>query len=88
MYTLVVFYHVFAKEPAPHKLHSKFKCIKGIFFLLLYSPPFQNVANIEHIQEAIRNVLVCLEMVFFSVLQQYAFHHDVETKMRLRKKKK
>ncbi|KAK3023715.1 hypothetical protein RJ639_042725 [Escallonia herrerae] len=47
--------------------------------------------DVEHIQEAIQNVLVCLEMAIFSVLQQYAFHHapysgDVETKMRLREK--
>ncbi|KAK2976228.1 hypothetical protein RJ640_001954 [Escallonia rubra] len=28
----------------------------------------------EHIQEAIQNVLVCLEMIVFSILQHYAFH--------------
>lgn len=47
--------------------------------------------DVEHIQEAIQNVLVCLEMVVFSVLQQYAYHvapysGDVEAKMRLNKK--
>ena len=46
--------------------------------------------DVEHIQEAIQNVLVCLEMVVFSVLQQYAFHvapysGDVEAKMKLKK---
>lgn len=47
--------------------------------------------DVEHLQEAIQNVLVCLEMVVFSVLQQYAFHvapysGDVEAKLRLGKK--
>ncbi|KAK3014360.1 hypothetical protein RJ639_009082 [Escallonia herrerae] len=47
--------------------------------------------DVELIEEAIQNVLACLEMAVFSVLQQYAFHHapysgDVETKMRLHKK--
>ena len=30
--------------------------------------------DVEHIQEAIQNVLIILEMVIFSVLQQYAYH--------------
>lgn len=30
--------------------------------------------DVEHIQEALQNVLVCLEMVIFSVIQQYAYH--------------
>ena len=30
--------------------------------------------DVEHIQEAIQNVLVILEMVVFSVIQQYAYH--------------
>lgn len=47
--------------------------------------------DVEHINEAIQNVLICLEMVVFSVLQQYAYHvapynGDVETKMRVNKK--
>lgn len=29
--------------------------------------------DVKHIQEAIQNVLVILEMVVFSVLQQYAY---------------
>lgn len=45
----------------------------------------------EHVEEAIQNVLVCLEMVIFSVFQQYAFSvspysGDVEARLRLQKK--
>ncbi|EOY28384.1 DUF300 family protein isoform 4, partial [Theobroma cacao] len=32
LYSLVIFYHVFAKELAPHKPLAKFMCIKGIVF--------------------------------------------------------
>lgn len=30
--------------------------------------------DVEHIEEAIQNVLICVEMVVFSVIQQYAYH--------------
>ena len=30
--------------------------------------------DVEHIQEAIQNALIILEMVVFSILQQYAYH--------------
>jgi Organic solute transporter Ostalpha len=30
--------------------------------------------DVEHIQEAIQNALVVVEMVGFSVIQQYAYH--------------
>jgi len=30
--------------------------------------------DVEHIEEAMQNILVCIEMVVFSVLQQYAYH--------------
>ncbi|KAK3013391.1 hypothetical protein RJ639_009452 [Escallonia herrerae] len=61
MYSLLVFYHVFGKELAQHKPLSKSICIKGVL-------------DVEHIQEAIQNLFVCLEMIVFSVLQHYAFH--------------
>lgn len=32
LYALVIFYHLFAKELAPHKPLAKFLCIKGIVF--------------------------------------------------------
>ncbi|KAK1385786.1 hypothetical protein POM88_023521 [Heracleum sosnowskyi] len=32
LYSLVLFYHVFAKELAPHNPLSKFLCVKGVVF--------------------------------------------------------
>lgn len=45
----------------------------------------------EHVEEAIQNVLICVEMVLFAVLQQYAFHvapysGDIEAKLKLQRK--
>eukprot|EP00262_Sarcandra_glabra_P008390 TRINITY_DN21915_c0_g1_i1.p1 TRINITY_DN21915_c0_g1~~TRINITY_DN21915_c0_g1_i1.p1 ORF type:complete len:294 (-),score=18.92 TRINITY_DN21915_c0_g1_i1:241-1122(-) len=87
LYSLVVFYHVFAKELAPHKPLSKFLCIKGIVFFCFWQGIMLDILasagvirshhfwlDVEHIQEAIQNVLVCVEMVIFSVVQQYAYH--------------
>ncbi|WOL05203.1 transmembrane protein 184C [Canna indica] len=36
LYALVIFYHVFAKELAPHKPLAKFMCIKGIVFFCFW----------------------------------------------------
>ncbi|MQM19328.1 hypothetical protein Taro_052331 [Colocasia esculenta] len=87
LYALVLFYHVFAKELAPHKPLAKFMCIKGIVFFCFWQGVALEVLaaigviksnhfwlDVEHIQEAIQNVLVIFEMVIFSVLQQYAYH--------------
>lgn len=46
--------------------------------------------DVEHIEEAIQNVLICLEMVVFSVLHQYAYHvapysGEVESMMKNKK---
>ncbi|XP_042384365.1 transmembrane protein 184C-like [Zingiber officinale] len=86
LYALVLFYHVFAKELAPHNPLAKFMCIKGIVFFCFWQGVVLEVLtavgviqsnhfwlDVEHIQEAIQNVLVILEMVFFSVVQQYAY---------------
>ncbi|XP_041023018.1 transmembrane protein 184C-like [Juglans microcarpa x Juglans regia] len=104
LYSLVVFYHVFAKELEPHKPLAKFLCIKGIVFFCFWQGVVLEVLaamgiirahhfwlDVEHIEEAIQNVLICLEMVVFSVLQQYAYHvapysGEVESKMILNKK--
>lgn len=85
LYSLVVFYHVFAKELAPHNPLAKFMCIKGIVFFCFWQGIVLNILvsmgviranhfwlDVEHLEEAIQNVLVILEMVVFSVLQQYA----------------
>lgn len=87
LYSLVLFYHVFSKELGPHKPLSKFLCIKGIVFFCFWQSVVLDALvaldiikshhfwiDVEHIEEAYQNVLVCLEMVVFSVLQQYAFH--------------
>ncbi|CAN0852798.1 Transmembrane protein 184B [Linum grandiflorum] len=36
LYSLVIFYHVFAKELAPHSPLAKFMCIKGIVFFCFW----------------------------------------------------
>ncbi|URD85722.1 hypothetical protein MUK42_31982 [Musa troglodytarum] len=87
LYALVIFYHVFAKELAPHKPLTKFMCIKGIVFFCFWQGVALDVLatagviqshhfwlDVEHIEEVIQNVLVILEMVVFSVLQQYAYN--------------
>jgi hypothetical protein len=87
LYALVLFYHVFAKELGPHKPLAKFMCVKGIVFFCFWQGVLLKVLtafgiinskhfwlDVEHIQEAIQNALVLVEMVFFSVIQQYAFH--------------
>ncbi|XP_074583523.1 uncharacterized protein LOC141839629 [Curcuma longa] len=86
LYALVLFYHVFAKELAPHNPLAKFMCIKGIVFFCFWQGVALEILtavgviqshhfwlDVEHIQEAIQNVLVILEMVFFAVIQQYAY---------------
>ncbi|PIA25977.1 hypothetical protein AQUCO_10200031v1 [Aquilegia coerulea] len=87
LYSLVLFYHVFGRELEPHKPISKFLCVKGIVFFCFWQGVVLDVLvstgvirshhywlDVEHIEEGYQNVLVCVEMVFFSVLQQYAFH--------------
>ncbi|XP_021726361.1 transmembrane protein 184C-like [Chenopodium quinoa] len=86
LYSLVVFYHVFGKELEPHKPLAKFLCVKGIVFFCFWQGIVLELLvavgiirsryswlDVEHIEEGIQNVLVCLEMVVFSVLQQYAY---------------
>nr|GMD02979.1 transmembrane protein 184C [Ipomoea batatas] len=103
MYSLLAFYHVFSKELQPHKPLSKFLCIKGIVFFSFWQGILLDILvamgiiksqhfwlDVEHIQEAIQNVLICVEMVFFALMQQYAFHvapysGDMEAKFRLKK---
>ncbi|CAM0884714.1 unnamed protein product [Alopecurus aequalis] len=87
LYSLVIFYHLFAKELAPHSPLAKFLCIKGIVFFSFWQGCALDVLasvgfirsnhfwlDVEHIQEAIQNALIIVEMVVFSVLQQYAYH--------------
>ncbi|KAL3508625.1 hypothetical protein ACH5RR_028026 [Cinchona calisaya] len=86
LYSLVVFYHVFAKELAPHKPLAKFLCVKGIVFFCFWQGVLLSMLvsmgviksthfwlDVEHLQDAIQNVLVIVEMVFFSFFQQHAY---------------
>ncbi|CAM6129949.1 unnamed protein product [Calypogeia fissa] len=86
MYSLITFYHVFNKELAPHGPLLKIICIKGVVFfsfwqgVVLSMLAYTGVIRTEHrflelaqIEEAYQNLFVCLEMVVFGVLQQYAF---------------
>ena len=48
--------------------------------------------EVEQIEEALQNVMVCVEMVFFSIFQQYAFNvapyrDDTTSTMKSDKKK-
>lgn len=87
LYALVIFYHVFAKELAPHKPLAKFMCVKGIVFFCFWQGIALEILaavgfikshhfwlDVEQIQEALQNIFVILEMVVFSVIQQYAYH--------------
>ncbi|RAL40955.1 unnamed protein product [Cuscuta campestris] len=86
LYSLVVFYHVFAKELAPHKPLAKFLCVKGIVFFCFWQGIALEILaalgiikshhvwfDVEHIQEALQNILVVVEMVFFAYFQQVAY---------------
>ncbi|KAL1222876.1 LAZ1-like protein 1 [Cardamine amara subsp. amara] len=104
LYSLVKFYHVFAKELEPHKPLTKFICVKGIVFFCFWQGIVLEILvglgvikshhfwlEVEQIEEALQNVLVCLEMIVFSVIQQYAFHvapysGETEAKMSMRKR--
>ncbi|KAI3989950.1 hypothetical protein MKX01_003653 [Papaver californicum] len=86
LYSLVAFFHVFTKELAPHKPLSKFLCIKGVVFFCFWQGIVLSMMvsmgiikshhiwlDVEHIQEDYQNTLVCVEMVLFSLIQQYAY---------------
>lgn len=86
LYSLVIFYHVFDKELKPHNPLAKFLCIKGIVFFCFWQGIALEILaamgviksdfkwlEVEQIEEAYQNVLVCLEMVFFAIIQQYAY---------------
>ncbi|KAL1809055.1 hypothetical protein ACET3Z_026045 [Daucus carota] len=102
LYSLVKFYHVFAKELEPHKPLAKFVCLKGtVFFCFWQGIVLKTLVSTgvikshhfwleaEHIDESLQNILVCIEMIVFSVFQQYAYHvapymGDVQAKFKRR----
>ncbi|KAL0399351.1 UNVERIFIED_CONTAM: Transmembrane proteinDDB [Sesamum radiatum] len=74
------------QELAPHKPLAKFLCVKGIVFFCFWQGILLDILvamgiiksnhfwlDVEHLQEALQNVLVIVEMVFFSLLMQYAY---------------
>ncbi|KAG7957368.1 hypothetical protein I3843_11G170600 [Carya illinoinensis] len=84
---------------------SQFLCIKGIVFFCFWQGVVLDILvglgiirshhvwlDVEHIEEALQNVLVCVEMVFFSAFQQYAYNFapcrdDVASSTKLDKSK-
>ncbi|KAG7653888.1 Organic solute transporter subunit alpha/Transmembrane protein 184 [Arabidopsis suecica] len=104
LYSLVKFYHVFAKELEPHKPLTKFMCVQGIVFFCFWQGIVLEILvglgvikshhfwlEVDQLEEALQNVLVCLEMIVFSIIQQYAFHvapysGETEAKMRMSKR--
>ncbi|CAL9214516.1 unnamed protein product [Arabidopsis halleri] len=104
LYSLVKFYHVFAKELEPHKPLTKFMCVIGIVFFCFWQGIVLEILvglglikshhfwlEVDQLEEALQNVLVCLEMIVFSIIQQYAFHvapysGETEAKMRMSKR--
>ncbi|KAF5814907.1 putative organic solute transporter subunit alpha/Transmembrane protein [Helianthus annuus] len=86
LYALVAFYHVFAKELAPHNPLAKFLCVKGIVFFCYWQGVLLSILaamdiltpehywlDAAHVQQALQNILVVVEMIFFSIFQMYAY---------------
>lgn len=46
LYSLVIFYHVFAKELEPHKPLAKFMCIKGIVFFCFWQVRLFSICSV------------------------------------------
>ncbi|KAK2969875.1 hypothetical protein RJ640_030184 [Escallonia rubra] len=78
MYSLVVFYSLQKNWHCTSHFQSLYAS-KGLRSSAFGSPNDILLSHhfwldVEHIQEAIKNVLVCLETIVFSVLQHYVFH--------------
>ncbi|XP_024959690.1 transmembrane protein 184A-like [Cynara cardunculus var. scolymus] len=101
LYALMIFYHVFAKELAPHNPLAKFLCVKGIVFFCFWQgvllsvlvamgviKSHQYLPDVAHIQQAMQNGLVIVEMIFFSIFQMYAYSADPYKDKVVKQKKK
>ncbi|KAG8080452.1 hypothetical protein GUJ93_ZPchr0007g5260 [Zizania palustris] len=53
LYALVIFYHLFAKELAPHKPLAKFLCIKGIVFFSFWQVNHLLFLNVSHLTKSL-----------------------------------
>lgn len=65
LYSLVAFYHVFAKELAPHKPLTKFLCIKGIVFfcfwqVIIILPALSCQMGVVNLENAIVDMVFCI----------------------------
>jgi len=87
VYSLILFYHAFAKELSPHRPLAQFLNIKGVVFFSFWQGVIVQVLvafkvihenhwyNVEEIEVGIQNFLVCIEMgLLFSFGHLYAFH--------------
>jgi len=103
VYALMMFYHAFEKELAPHRPLAKFLCIKGVVFfafwqgiiiqLLVYFGIItkDHWHSVEQVEVNIQNLLVCVEMgLIFTYANYYAFNPSEfsKEKAELEKKKK
>jgi len=89
VYSLILFYHAFAQELAPHRPLAKFLNIKGVVFFSFWQGVIIQVLvalkvihenhwyTVEEIEISIQNFLVCIEMgLLFSFGHLYAFNAD------------
>lgn len=87
IYALLLFYHTFDKELAPHNPLGKFLCIKGVVFFAFWQGLIIKLLaaigvihkghfpySVEQIEEAMQNFIICFEMLIFSFLFLYAFN--------------
>ncbi|KAI3804799.1 hypothetical protein L1987_26611 [Smallanthus sonchifolius] len=100
LYALMLFYHV-AKELAPHNPLAKFLCVKGIVFFCFWQGVLLSVLvamdilkshhcwlDAAHVQQALQNIRVIVEMIFFSTFQLYAYTADPYKDKVVKEKKK
>jgi len=85
VYALMMCYHAFHQELAPHRPLAQFLCIKGVVFFAFWQGVVLSVLvyykivhashwySTDEIDEGIQNFLVCLEMAAFSFAHDYAF---------------
>ena len=93
VYALMMFYHTFEHELAPHRPLAKFLCIKGVVFFAFWQGVVVEFLvhvgvihaghwyTVEELATGIQNLLVCLEMgLIFTFAHMYAFPVDAYRK--------
>lgn len=97
---LIMFYHSFEHELAPHRALAKFLCIKGVVFFAFWQSIILQVLEYyeivhadkwyteEQVAEAIQNLLICIEMgLLFAPIHSYAFPYSPYKQIKQSKKK-